>query len=66
MDLTLYFSRYTKNIPIYYLILKVSVHPVNTPFPGGFKVKFVDNKYLCPVKERQKKQSWNSLRILYS
>lgn len=35
-------------------ILEESVHPVNTPFPGGFKVKFVDNKYLCPVKERQK------------
>jgi len=35
-------------------ILEESVHPVNTPFPGGFKVKFEDNKYLCPVKERQK------------
>jgi len=35
-------------------ILEESVHPVNTPFPGGFKVKFNDNKYLCPVKERQK------------
>ena len=35
-------------------ILEESVHPVNTLFPGGFKVKFVDNKYLCPVKERQK------------
>ena len=35
-------------------ILEEAVHPVNTPFPGGFKVKFNDNKYLCPVKERQK------------
>lgn len=35
-------------------ILEESVHPVNTPFPGGFKVKFHNNKYLCPVKERQK------------
>jgi uncharacterized protein (UPF0305 family) len=35
-------------------ILEESVHPVNTPFPGGFKVKFDKNKYLCPVKERQK------------
>lgn len=35
-------------------ILEEPVHPVNTPFPGGFKVKFHSNKYLCPVKERQK------------
>ncbi len=35
-------------------ILKESVHPVDTPFPGGFKVKFNGNKFLCPVKERQK------------
>jgi uncharacterized protein (UPF0305 family) len=35
-------------------ILEESVHPVNTTFPGGFKVKFNKNKYLCPVKERQK------------
>lgn len=32
------------------MFLEEAVHPVNTPFPGGFKVKFDDNKYLCPVK----------------
>ena len=35
-------------------ILEEAVHPPGTPFPGGFKVKFDGNKYLCPVKERQK------------
>jgi uncharacterized protein (UPF0305 family) len=35
-------------------ILEEPVHPVGTPFPGGFKVKFEGDKYLCPVKERQK------------
>jgi uncharacterized protein (UPF0305 family) len=35
-------------------ILEEPVHPVGTPFPGGFKVKFDGDKYLCPVKERQK------------
>lgn len=35
-------------------ILEEAVHPPGTPFPGGFKVKFDGDKYLCPVKERQK------------
>lgn len=35
-------------------ILQESVHPVDTPFPGGLKVKYDDKNYLCPVKERQK------------
>jgi uncharacterized protein (UPF0305 family) len=35
-------------------ILEEPVHPVGTPFPGGFKVKFDGSKYFCPVKERQK------------
>ena len=35
-------------------ILKESVHPVGTPFPGGLKVKYDGKNYLCPVKERQK------------
>jgi uncharacterized protein (UPF0305 family) len=35
-------------------VLEESVHPINTPFPGGFKVKFDGQKFLCPVKERQK------------
>jgi uncharacterized protein (UPF0305 family) len=34
-------------------ILKESVHPVGTPFPGGLKVKYDGKNYLCPVKERQ-------------
>ena len=35
-------------------ILQESVHPVDTPFPGGLKVKYDGKNYLCPVKERQK------------
>ncbi|MBI5680567.1 MAG: DUF2115 domain-containing protein [Methanobacterium sp.] len=35
-------------------ILEEAVHPPGTPFPGGFKVKYKDGKYLCPVKENQK------------
>ena len=35
-------------------ILEESVHPPGTPFPGGFNVKFDGDKYICPVKERQK------------
>lgn len=31
------------------------VHPVGTKFPGGFTLRFERGKYLCPVKERQKK-----------
>lgn len=35
-------------------ILVESVHPVGTPFPGGLQVKYDGEKFLCPVKERQK------------
>jgi uncharacterized protein (UPF0305 family) len=35
-------------------VLDEPVHPVGTPFPGGLKVKYDGEKYLCPVKERQK------------
>lgn len=35
-------------------ILEEAVHPPGTPFPGGFKVKYENGKYLCPVKESQK------------
>ncbi len=35
-------------------ILEESVHPPGTPFPGGFKVKYENGTYLCPVKENQK------------
>lgn len=30
------------------------VHPVGMPFPGGFKIKYEDGVYYCPVKENQK------------
>jgi uncharacterized protein (UPF0305 family) len=30
------------------------VHPVGTPFPGGFEVTHDGENYLCPVKESQK------------
>lgn len=35
-------------------VLDEPIHPVGTPFPGGFEVKFDGKTYLCPVKEGQK------------
>ena len=35
-------------------ILDEPIHVVGTPFPGGFKVKYENGTYLCPVKEKQK------------
>ena len=50
----LYFLRLAKIVSIYTtFILRASIHPVGTSFPGGFKVKFENNVYLCPVKEKQ-------------
>lgn len=34
-------------------LLEESIHPVGTSFPGGFKLKLVDGKYICPVKDKQ-------------
>ncbi|MCE7700129.1 MAG: DUF2115 domain-containing protein [Methanobacterium paludis] len=34
-------------------ILKAPIHAVGTLFPGGFKLKFENGEYLCPVKEKQ-------------
>ncbi len=34
-------------------VLDEPIHVVGTEFPGGFKVKFEDGKYFCPVKEKQ-------------
>ena len=34
-------------------ILDEPIHVVGTEFPGGFKVKYEDGKYLCPVKDKQ-------------
>lgn len=36
-------------------IREESIHPVGTKFPGGFTLKRVNGKYLCPVKARQLK-----------
>jgi len=49
------FFRIYKIISLYTTyILDEPVHPVGTPFPGGFQVKYDGKKYSCPVKERQK------------
>ncbi len=32
-------------------VLDEPVHPVGTPFPGGFKVREKNDVYYCPVKE---------------
>jgi uncharacterized protein (UPF0305 family) len=50
----LYFLRLAKIVSIYTtFILEASIHPVGTSFPGGFKLKFENGEYLCPVKEKQ-------------
>lgn len=49
-----YFLRLAKIVSIYTtFILEASIHPVGTSFPGGFKLKFENGEYLCPVKEKQ-------------
>ena len=46
--------RLAKIVSIYTtFILEASIHPVGTSFPGGFKIKFENGEYLCPVKEKQ-------------
>lgn len=50
----LYFLRLAKIVSIYTtFVLEASIHPVGTSFPGGFKLKFQNNMYLCPVKDKQ-------------
>ncbi|WP_414468540.1 DUF2115 domain-containing protein [Methanobacterium sp. ACI-7] len=50
----LYFLSLAKIVSIYTtFILNASIHPVGTSFPGGFKLKFENHEYLCPVKEKQ-------------
>jgi uncharacterized protein (UPF0305 family) len=34
-------------------VLDEPIHIVGSEFPGGFKVKYEDGRYLCPVKEKQ-------------
>ncbi len=51
----LHFFRIYKLITIYTtFVLDEPVHPVGMPFPGGFKIKYEDGVYYCPVKENQK------------
>lgn len=48
------FLHLAKIVSIYTtFILEASIHPVGTSFPGGFKLKFENGVYLCPVKEKQ-------------
>ena len=35
-------------------ITRTPVHPVGTPFPGGFRVEKKNDEYFCPVKDKQK------------
>ena len=35
-------------------VLNESIHPIGTKFPGGFSLHLKENKYVCPVKNRQK------------
>ncbi len=35
-------------------VLEEPIHPIGTPFPGGFEVKLEKETYYCPVKESQK------------
>lgn len=49
------FFKIYKLITIYTtFILDEPVHPVGMPFPGGFKIKYEDGIFYCPVKESQK------------
>jgi uncharacterized protein (UPF0305 family) len=36
-------------------IREESIHPVGTKFPGGLQLKYENGQYVCPVKEKQKK-----------
>jgi uncharacterized protein (UPF0305 family) len=49
------FFKIYKIVSIYTtFVLDEPIHVVGTPFPGGFKVKYENGTYLCPVKEKQK------------
>jgi len=49
------FFKIYKLISIYTtFVLDEPVHPVGTPFPGGFEVKRDGQRYSCPVKDKQK------------
>lgn len=49
------FSKIYQILSIYTtFVLDEPIHVIGTEFPGGFKVKIDNGKYLCPVKEKQK------------
>ncbi len=55
-EMELCFLKIARLISIYTTFIREeSIHPVGTPFPGGFKVRYYDGEYLCPVKDVQKK-----------
>lgn len=48
------FSKIYQIISIYTtFVLEEPIHVVGSEFPGGFKVKFKDQTYYCPVKDKQ-------------
>lgn len=50
----LYFFKIASIVALYTtFILEESIHPVGTKFPGGFQLRRVKGRYLCPVKEKQ-------------
>ncbi|OEC87083.1 MULTISPECIES: DUF2115 domain-containing protein [Methanobacterium] len=49
-----HFFKIYKIISIYTtFVLDEPIHIVGTPFPGGFKVKYENGTYFCPVKDKQ-------------
>ncbi len=51
----LVFFKIYKLITLYTtFVLDEPVHPVGMPFPGGFKIKYEDGIFYCPVKKSQK------------
>lgn len=46
-------------------VLDEPIHVVGSEFPGGFKVKYEDGKYLCPVKEKQENNPNAVMRFLH-
>lgn len=50
------YSRVLYNLCAAYnlFITRTPPHPVGTPFPGGFRVEKQEERYFCPVKDKQK------------
>jgi len=40
-------------IPYLIFIARKPVHPPETKFPGGLKIRKIERRYLCPVKSKQ-------------